>query len=161
MLTKGMIPIVKMMDIMLSKKTGNEELFDLATESMQLLAFAHRDLSNVRRKMLKPAVAKKYQKLCTPHLPLTSQLFRDDLEKELKSITESKRIGYLATNHTEKSKRPRHSSYHKKPNTSSFRHSHYRQDDASFLDKRQIYRSGGKPHGRTQHQQQQKHKFQK
>ena len=93
LLTKGMIPLVQMMDLMIKSNTGNEEMFDLATQSIQLLAFAHRDLSNVRRKMLKPAVHSKYQKLCAPHVQITKQLFGDDLEKQLKSISEQKKIG--------------------------------------------------------------------
>ena len=93
LLTKGMIPLVKMMNVMLTKQTGNEELFDLASESVRLLALSHRDLSNIRRKFIKPAIDKRYQRLCDPSVPVTSQLFGDDLDEQLKSISNRKRLG--------------------------------------------------------------------
>lgn len=99
LLTKGMVPLVLLMDKLLLKTDSEDrELFDLATDSLQLLAYTHRDMSNVRRKFLKPAVASKYKRLCASHIPLSSQLFGDDLDKQLKSINERKRIGVQMTN---------------------------------------------------------------
>ncbi|MES9879444.1 MAG: hypothetical protein ABW185_01005 [Sedimenticola sp.] len=101
LLTKGMIPLVQLMDKLLKQEIGDgEELFDLATDSLQLLAYTHRDISNVRRKFLKPAVAPKYKRLCASHIPLTSLLFGDDLDKQLKAINDSKRIGVQMTGET-------------------------------------------------------------
>ena len=91
LLSKGMIPLVQLMDKLLNKEE-NSEIFDLATDSLQLLAYTHRDISNVCRKFLKPAVAQKYKRLCSSHVPLTAKLLGDDLHKQLKSINEQKRI---------------------------------------------------------------------
>jgi hypothetical protein len=52
LLSKGMVPLVLMMDHMFKSNIGDELLFDLATDSLQMLTFAHRDLSNIRRKFL-------------------------------------------------------------------------------------------------------------
>ena len=41
------------------------EIFDLATDSLQLLAYINKDISNERRKFLKPAFALKYKRLCS------------------------------------------------------------------------------------------------
>ena len=62
-----MIPLVQLKDKLLKKDDANHEseIFDLATDSLQLLAYTHRDISNVRRKFLKPAVAQKYKRLCS------------------------------------------------------------------------------------------------
>ncbi|MCG8047947.1 MAG: hypothetical protein N0E48_20400 [Candidatus Thiodiazotropha endolucinida] len=92
LLTKGMTPLIQLMDKLI-EQDDNGEIFDLATDSLQLLAYTHRDISNVRRKFLKPAVAKKYKRLCSANVPLTSHLLGDDLDKQLKSINEHKKIG--------------------------------------------------------------------
>ena len=42
LLSKGMIPLVQLMDKLLNKEE-NIEIFDLATDSLQLLAYTHRD----------------------------------------------------------------------------------------------------------------------
>ena len=97
LLTKGMTPLVQLMDKLLEKEDENSEIFDLATDSLQLLAYTHRDISNVRRKFLKPAVAKKYKRLCSANVPLTGYLLGDDLDKQLKSINEHKKIGAQIT----------------------------------------------------------------
>ena len=63
-LTKGFIPQIKIMDKTLQSDSGeSEELFDLAMDSFNLLAFSHRDLSSQRRRLLAPAIANKYKQL--------------------------------------------------------------------------------------------------
>ena len=46
LLTKGMIPLVQLMDKLLKKDDANHEneIFDLVTDSLQLLAYTHRDV---------------------------------------------------------------------------------------------------------------------
>lgn len=84
LLTKGMTPLVQLMDKLLESEDENSEIFDLATDSLQLLAYNHRDISNVCRKFLKPEVAKKYKRLCSANIPLTAYLLGDDLDKKVK-----------------------------------------------------------------------------
>ena len=83
LLTKGMTPLVQLMDKLLEKEDENSEIFYLATDSLQLLAYTHRDISDVRRKFLKLAVAKKYKRFCSANVPLTAYLLGDDLDKQL------------------------------------------------------------------------------
>ena len=62
-----MITLVQLMDKLLKKDDANHEseIFDLATDSLQLLAYINKDISNVRREFLKPALALKYKRLCS------------------------------------------------------------------------------------------------
>lgn len=96
-LTKGLIPLVKLMDKTLkSESEESEELFDLAMDSFNLLAFSHRDISNQRRSLLAPAIDGKYKQLCGESAPISStHLFGDEenLEKRVKEIDESRKIG--------------------------------------------------------------------
>ena len=82
LITKTMIPVIQIMKNCKEKK-NEKETFDLSCDAFQLLAYAHRDESNIRRQMLKPAVHKCYRKLCNPSTPVTENLFGDDLHKKL------------------------------------------------------------------------------
>ena len=116
LLTKGMTPLIYLMDKLLETEGEDSEMFDLAVDSLQLLAYTHRDITNVRRKFMKPAVAKKYKRLCSANIPLTANLLGDDLEKQLKAINDHKKIGTQMTNDSAR-KRPRDSQQNQ-PSTS-------------------------------------------
>ena len=117
LLTKGMITLFQLKDKLLKKIDTNHEseIFDLATDSLQLLAYTHKDISNVRWKFLKPAVAQKYKRLCSAHVPLSSYLLGDDLDKQLKSINEWKGIGVQMTH--EQSRKRFHEKSFQQPST--------------------------------------------
>lgn len=96
-LTKGLIPLVKVMDKTLqSKSEESDDIFDLALDSFNLLAFSHRDLSNQRRRLLKPPIASKYKQLCSESASIApTYLFGEEelLEKRVKEIDESSKLG--------------------------------------------------------------------
>lgn len=89
-LSRGLVPLVKLMDLLL--KTDKSEEFKLARDSFQLLAYAHRDLTNLRRQCIKPAINEKYQLLCHDSTPLTENLLGDELDKQLKSLDEAHKL---------------------------------------------------------------------
>lgn len=62
LLTKGITPLVQLLDKLIENESEDSQVFDLATDSLTLLAYTHRDISTIRRKFLKPAVAKKYKR---------------------------------------------------------------------------------------------------
>lgn len=106
LITKAMIPVIQIMNNCKEKK-NEKETFDLACDAFQLLAYAHRDESNIRRQMLKPAVHKCYRKLSNPSTPVTENLFGDDLHKQIKDINETRKF----TNDFSVNKQKRKSSY--------------------------------------------------
>ena len=91
LITKAMIPIIHIMNNCIEKKSQNDT-FDLACDAFQLLAYAHRDASNLRRHMLKPSISKEYRKLCNPATPITQNLFGDDLHKQIKDLNETRKL---------------------------------------------------------------------
>lgn len=133
-----MIPIIQIMNNCLEKDDShNSKVFDLACDAFQLMAYAHRDTSNVRRQMLKPAVSKHYRKLCSPATPVTENLFGDDLHKQIKDLNETRK--FTDNFSTYKGKRKsRNSSYSSQP----FKRARFNKDgnnyskQKSFLDKR-------------------------
>ncbi|MCG7884353.1 MAG: hypothetical protein JAY96_22530 [Candidatus Thiodiazotropha endolucinida] len=90
-LTQGLIPIVTLMNKWLN--TENTEEFQLAQNAFQLCAYAHRDISNLRRQQLRGVVADKYKQLCNDSTPLTENLLGDDLEKQIKTMDEMQKVG--------------------------------------------------------------------
>ena len=97
-LTKGMIPLIELLDKTTQSQTQeSQELFHLALDSFSLLAYAHSDLSSHRRRLLKPAIATKYAELCDESQSFSSpmSLFGeyDELDKRMKEIDDSKKLG--------------------------------------------------------------------
>ena len=90
-LNQGMIPLVQLMDKLL--KSEESEEFKLARDAFQLLAYAHRDISNLRRQLIKSVVSEKYKQLCNDSTPLTENLLGDELEKQIKTMYEMRKVG--------------------------------------------------------------------
>lgn len=79
-----------------SESEESEELFDLAMDAFNLLAFSHRDFSSQRRRLLNPAIANKYKQLCSESAPIAPTLLfgeEETLEKKVKEIDESRKLG--------------------------------------------------------------------
>ena len=91
-MSQGLIPLVSLMDKLL--ETYQAEEFRLAKESFQILAYAHRDISNIRTQQLKGVVSDKYKQLCKDSTPLTGNLLGDDLEKQIKKLHEMRKVGF-------------------------------------------------------------------
>ena len=91
-LNQGLIPLVQLMDNLLNDNTADKH-FKLAHDSFQLLAYAHRDISNVRRQLLKSSVAEKYKQLCNDSTPLTDNLLGEELDKQVKTLDDMRKVG--------------------------------------------------------------------
>ena len=109
-MSKGMMPLVQIMNKTLTMESEEaEELFDLSLDAFNLLAYAHRDLSSQRRRLLMPAISSRYSSLCGEYEKFASptHLFGDDkeLERRLKEIDENQKLGKsLTLTNTERSR---------------------------------------------------------
>lgn len=96
-LVKGLIPLVTLMNKSLnSSSEESEEIFELSLDALNLLLYAHRDLSSQRRKLLTPALDKKYVALGNDGEKMSANyLFgeQEDLEKRMKEIDDSVKLG--------------------------------------------------------------------
>ena len=90
-LTAGLIPLVNLMDCLL--KTNQYKEFELAKDSFQLLLYAHRDVTNLRRQHIRPGLNERYRQLCNDATPLTNNMLGDDLEVQLKSMDVMRKLG--------------------------------------------------------------------
>ena len=55
---------------------------------------ANRQLNLARRDLLRTHLNKPYQCLCNPSTPTTSDLFEDDLNKQVDNLTKANKIGH-------------------------------------------------------------------
>ena len=96
-LVKGMVPVVQLMDKSLNSTSEESEVvFEKSLDSLNLLLYAHRDLSNQRRKQLTPALNRKYVELghegekISPNFLFGEQ---EHLEKRMKEIDDGVKLG--------------------------------------------------------------------
>ena len=63
-----------------------------------MIGHVNTNLSLLRRDTMRPTLHEDYRNLCNPDLPITSLLFGDDLQKDMKDLKETTKIGYRVTN---------------------------------------------------------------
>ena len=100
LLVKGVIPLVNMADAVLKALTdkgslpATQDLFSGLTTSLGLLILSNYTLNMRRRELIIPDMHQDYQALkSAKKVPLTTQLFGDDLEKTIDDIAKANRVG--------------------------------------------------------------------
>ena len=83
-----------------------------AIDSLSLLAHANTELNNRRKELIKPDLHTDYKHLCSASTTVTAELFGDDLSKQVKDISEVKRVGRKVTTSTLPSRRVKGSEQH-------------------------------------------------
>ena len=92
-------------------------------DTAAMLGHVNIDLSLVRREVMRPTLNTEYRNLCNPDHPVTSWLFGDDLQKEMKDVKETNKIGNQMTQRSTASYR-----YHQQSQGSSSRQYGYNKD---------------------------------
>ena len=65
--------------------------------AQELLAHANAELNTRRKALIKPDLHSDYKHLCSASIPVTAELFADDLSKQVKDISEVNRVGRKVT----------------------------------------------------------------
>lgn len=150
-LNQGLVPLVMLMNKML--KTENTEDFRLARDAFQLLAYAHRDMSNLRRQLIKSVVADKYKQLCNDSTPVTDNLLGDELEKQVKTVDEMRKVGQnMSKFKADRSKMKSYDYDRKGQSFKNYKSSNYRNTNHFLYKKHRRQQSSG------QHKNQGSHK---
>jgi hypothetical protein len=85
LLATGMVPVIKLVTILKDVISKNDKAKELISECLTLFGQAQYQLSLRRRYLIRPSIKKKYRNLCNQSTPVTSQLFGDDIAKEIKN----------------------------------------------------------------------------
>ena len=84
-----MIPVIKLSKLLSSQISKNSDAKTLISDAIIRLGQAQFNLSLHRRYMIRPFLKKKYSNLCSLNTPVTSSLFEDDVQKEIKKCDTS------------------------------------------------------------------------
>ena len=97
-LIKGSIVIARLADDLVKLESSLQDsgkvtpLIEKCKDALSLFGHSNRLINLGRREALKPDI-KEYKYLCNPTVPITSQLFGDDLSQTIKEIDEGAKIG--------------------------------------------------------------------
>ena len=97
-LLKAVVIQARLMDDVL-KAMKEKQHVDVAkcwkqsSHGFQMLAHTFSQMSQKRRDLIRPEVGKQYRRLCSANTPITSLLFGDELNKQIKEITDADRVG--------------------------------------------------------------------
>ena len=92
-LIAGVSAVVKSVDKLLDLPDINDEIIRGLVDGISLFAMANREVNLRRREHIRPELNQSYRHLCSSSLPVTSELFGDDVSKQVKELTEVNRVG--------------------------------------------------------------------
>lgn len=102
-IVKAGVFLVKTMDLtakmekVIDKSEADQsltEVIDGCNDSLALLGHANYQINMTRRDLLRPELKREYAHLCTRSLPVTKELFGDDISKTAKEIEDFAKIGH-------------------------------------------------------------------
>lgn len=96
---KALYPLLHLMDLLMNKIINKVEMkttdvknaLALANDTFKIMQIAFADLSQRRSDLLKPELTKEFKTFCAVDNPVTSKIFGDDLDKQIKKITSARR----------------------------------------------------------------------
>ena len=86
-------PIIKLAEILSPQIGGNKQAKSLLSDSLILLGQVQYHLSVRRRYMIRPNLKKKYHTLCNVSTPISSNLFGDDINRDIKNCDSMVSLG--------------------------------------------------------------------
>ena len=89
LIASGLIPMFELLTVLKDQIQSNAKARTLLSDSITLLGQAQFNLSLRRRYMIRPYLKKKYANLCNINTPITSFLFGDDVQKEIRKCDTS------------------------------------------------------------------------
>ena len=78
---------------------GVKQIKQFGLDALSLLTHVNYELNMQRKQLMKPDIGRAYASLCSPHVPFTDWLFRDNLQKQLKDIGDVNKIGAKVQGH--------------------------------------------------------------
>jgi hypothetical protein len=150
---KTFYPLAHLMDKLLKSQSKRQSLsgadlndcLTLCNDTFKLLQLGFTEMSQRRRLSLKPELANEYKALCSSEIPVSDYLFGDDLEKQIREITDAKKVSRKITEKNNQGqrfspyKRNQHG-YNKqttyKPSNGRYNFNAKKGGKSSFLEKR-------------------------
>lgn len=129
-LVKGIIPLVQEINANQAKSKDNEHLM----KSLTLLTNTHMEINNLRRQEIKPEL-KKLKEITGKSVPITTQLFGDDLESEIKKMEQKEKLSQTVGSKTK-------SKFQEKRRMHPYNMKQFKERARSFLGQGEGWRKG-------------------
>ena len=84
LIATGILPIIKLASLLKPQIKSNVEAKTMIADALTLFGQAQYNLSLRRPYMIRPQLKKKYSNFCNINTPITTSLFGDDVQKEIK-----------------------------------------------------------------------------
>ena len=81
--------------------TSDNYVVQTLMDAVAMIATANHEVNLRRREHIKPELNANYKHLCSAIIPITDELFGDDISKQVKDLTEVNRVGRKITGHNE------------------------------------------------------------
>ena len=130
----SMIPILKVADLMMPQLTSNPEAKSLLADAITLMGQVQFNLSLRRRYMIRPTLKKKYHSLYNISMPITSNLFGNEVSKDIKACDSLVAIGKDQSNRNMYYRGRGNSHYQRRGQHSNFNPSDYGSRDISHTN---------------------------
>lgn len=85
----GMVPVMRLTEALMSHPDFRGKFRPLCIDALSMLGNAVHALSVKRRFLMRPALPPTYHALCGKDMPITANLFGDDLAKKVRDISEA------------------------------------------------------------------------
>ena len=89
----GMVPILQLAELLKTEIAHKPQAKKLLSDSLTIMAQVQYNLSIRRRYFIRPCLKKKYYGICNMSTPVSTKLFGDDINKEVKNCESSISLG--------------------------------------------------------------------
>ena len=121
-----MTALARVADAILKNVNDGKALVQEAIDSLSLFAHANAELNTRRKELIKPELHSDYKHLCSASIPVTAELFGEDLSKQVKDISEVNRVGRKVTSTMSHPRGHSHTSFGYKSQSSCGRGKYFR-----------------------------------
>ena len=92
---RAIVPVVRAIDHLVKNQSQTDQvcIVTLLVYSLALISCASSDMNSWRRDSMKKELNHEYTALCSQQNPVTEYLFGDNITEQLKTITETNKIG--------------------------------------------------------------------
>jgi hypothetical protein len=159
---KGMIPLVRLVQKLLEagktkQPVDTQSASELAVDALNILANTSVETAAKRRAAIRPHLNQTYRQLCSDSTPVTTQLLGDDLQQQVKTLSETSKLTKDITQPKRRQDYQGHSSGYGGANSYNSYNSYNKNQSLGFGRQRPNYNKQQNDYGQFGH----KHHYQK
>ena len=117
--------------------SSTDQIRTVLTHALVLALSGNRELNLRRRELLRPQLNSQYAALCNPSIPITTELFGDNITKEIEDVTKANQLSTKLSS----SRRDRRQRYHPYTHSSSYYNTNVTKENTGRVPSRRNFQS--------------------